>query len=115
MHNWPTMPLGMCRVKAGALMAHVSEFEIVVHGEARTRRKPHASVDAVLVAVPRSCRRCSTIVSRTLPSSANAVVSVTMLRAGEAFNVLPDTAALGGACFLPNRTPRRAPPPPPPP
>ena len=95
MHNWPTMPLGMCRVKAGALMAHVSEFEIVVHGKGAHASQPHASVDAVLVASA-LVQALHTIVSRTLPSSANAVVSVTMLRAGEAFNVLPDTATLGG-------------------
>merc|ERR1712185_182093 len=95
MHNWPTMPLGMCRVKAGALMAHVSEFEIIVHGKGAHASQPHASVDAVLVASA-LVQALHTIVSRTLPSSANAVVSVTMLRAGETFNVLPDTATLGG-------------------
>merc|ERR1712185_42314 len=95
MHNWPTMPLGMCRVKAGALMAHVSEFEIIVHGKGAHASQPHASVDAVLVASA-LVQALHTIVSRTLPSSANAVVSVTMVHAGEATNVLPDTATLGG-------------------
>lgn len=94
-HNWPTFPVGRCHVKSGALMAHVAEFEIVVRGAGCHASQPHAGVDAVLVASSVVVALHS-IVARSAPSSANCVVSVTCFHAGEATNVLPDTATLKG-------------------
>ncbi|KAH8099005.1 IAA-amino acid conjugate hydrolase [Aureococcus anophagefferens] len=68
-HNWPSFPLGE------------------VH--------PHAGVDAVL-AGSAVVQALHTITSRSTRSDENAVVSVTQFHAGEATNVLPDSAVLKG-------------------
>ena len=94
-HNWPTFPVGSLRVKSGPLMAHVAEFEVVVRGAGCHASQPHAGVDAVLVASS-IVVQLHTITSRSVRSSENCVVSVTMFHAGEASNVLPDTATLRG-------------------
>ena len=95
MHNWPTVPLGQALVKAGPLMAHVSDFEIVVTGKGVHASQPQKGIDTVLIAST-IVTQLHTIVSRTLPSSANAVVSPTMFQAGELTNVIPDTATIKG-------------------
>ncbi|KAJ1455978.1 hypothetical protein M885DRAFT_192366 [Pelagophyceae sp. CCMP2097] len=94
-HTWPALPLGHCAVKPGALMAHVSEFTITVRGAGVHASQPHAGIDAVLVAAT-LIQALHTITSRSTPADAQCVVSVTMLSAGEATNVLPDTATMRG-------------------
>ena len=94
-HNWPSFPLGEVHVKPGALMAHVSEFTITVKGSGCHASQPHAGVDAVL-AGSAVVQALHTITSRSTRSDENAVVSVTQFHAGEATNVLPDSAVLKG-------------------
>ena len=94
-HNWPSFPLGEVHVKPGALMAHVSEFTVTVKGSGCHASQPHAGVDAVL-AGSAVVQALHTITSRSTRSDENAVVSVTQFHAGEATNVLPDSAVLKG-------------------
>lgn len=48
-HNWPAFPLGQLHVKAGAVMAHPTSFEILVEGRGGHGSQPHVAVDPVLV------------------------------------------------------------------
>ena len=76
-------------------MAHDADFHVTVTGRGGHASAPHACVDPVVCASA-IVMALQTIVSRTLLSDGNAVVSVTMLRAGEATNVIPDAATLAG-------------------
>jgi len=94
-HNWPTAPVGTMLLIPGTIMAHDSDFTITITGRGGHASAPAASIDPVVCGAA-IVLALQTVVSRTLPSSANAVLSVTMFHAGEATNVIPDTAVISG-------------------
>eukprot|EP00931_Biecheleriopsis_adriatica_P075620 TRINITY_DN49445_c0_g1_i1.p1 TRINITY_DN49445_c0_g1~~TRINITY_DN49445_c0_g1_i1.p1 ORF type:complete len:476 (+),score=78.27 TRINITY_DN49445_c0_g1_i1:41-1429(+) len=94
-HNWPTWPLGEIRVAPGPVMAHTSSFEIEIRGRGGHGSQPHACIDPI-VCTSAVVAGLQTIVSRSVPSFANAVVTVGQFHSGERNNVIPDTAKLGG-------------------
>jgi len=94
-HNWPAWPLGDLRVNTGPNMAHATTFNVTITGRGGHGSQPHATIDPVVCGAA-VVSAVQTIVSRSLPSFANAVISVTQFHAGERNNVIPDTAKLGG-------------------
>jgi amidohydrolase len=94
-HNWPNLPVGAFAVSPGPMMAACNEFSIIVEGAGGHAALPHLSVDPVQPAC-QIATALQTIVSRTLPPSENAVLSVTKLRAGDSRHVIPDSAILEG-------------------
>jgi len=94
-HNWPQWPLGDLRVAVGPVMAAVHNFKITVHGRGGHGSQPHVCVDPIVCAAT-LVTSLQTVVSRSVPSFANAVVSVCMFHAGERKNVIPDSAELQG-------------------
>ncbi len=95
MHNWPGLPAGEFAVRAGPMMAACDEFEITVEGAGAHGAMPHLGVDPIATAA-QIVSALQTIVSRTVDPLDAAVVSVTKIHAGDAFNVIPPTARLGG-------------------
>ena len=95
LHNWPGYPVGSLAVSPGPVMASANTFAIVVHGRGSHAAMPHLGTDPLPVA----CQVVSalqTIVSRGLDPLDTGVVSVTMLHAGEAINVVPDSCRIEG-------------------
>jgi len=80
---------------SGTIMAHDSDFHITLTGRGGHGSAPVACIDPVVCGAA-LVTALQTIVSRSIPSAENAVVSVTMFHAGEATNVIPDKAELGG-------------------
>jgi hippurate hydrolase len=76
-------------------MAAVDRFTITIEGRGGHAAQPQECIDTVLVAA-HIITALQSIVSRNADPVASAVVSVTTMRAGEAFNVLPQTAVLNG-------------------
>ena len=95
MHNWPGYPVGTLAVSAGPVMASASFLKIVVHGSGSHAALPHESVDPVLVAC-QLVQAFQTIVSRNVRPIDTAVVSITMMHAGETNNVIPASCELQG-------------------
>ena len=95
MHNWPGLPAGSFAASAGPVMASANTFKIVVHGRGAHAALPHLGVDPVLVAC-QTVLALQTIISRNLKPIEAAVLSVTMLHAGEATNVIPDHCTIEG-------------------
>jgi len=95
MHNRPGMPLGKFAVRAGAMMAGGGFFDIDITGVGAHGARPESSVDPVLVAAHLTTVLQS-IVSRNVRPVDTAVVSVTKFHAGDAYNVIPQTARLSG-------------------
>jgi hippurate hydrolase len=95
MHNWPGMKAGTMAVGAGPAMASSNEFRIVVRGKGGHAAMPHMVVDPVPVAA-QLIMAFQTIVSRNVKPIEAGVVSVTMVHAGEATNVVPDSVELQG-------------------
>ncbi|MGV8840849.1 MAG: M20 aminoacylase family protein [Bauldia sp.] len=95
MHNMPGIPVGTFATRAGALLASTDEFRIVVRGRGGHAARPHETIDPV-VATAALIQALQTVVSRNADPLEAAVVSVTMLDAGTATNVIPDFVKIEG-------------------
>jgi len=80
---------------AGPLAASTDTFEIVFHGRGGHGARPHDTIDPV-VGLGAFIGDVQTIVSRRLDPSLPGVISVGMVQAGNAANVIPETARCGG-------------------
>ena len=94
-HLWNELPVGTLGVKAGPLMAAVDRLRIVVRGRGGHGGKPHRSADPV-VAAAHVITALQTIVSREVPPTLAAVVTLGSIHGGQAFNVIPDEVILLG-------------------
>ena len=95
MHNRPKLAVGRFAVKSGPMMAGGGFFDIRITGRGSHGARPESSVDAALVAAQVAVS-IQSIVARNLSPLDSAVVSVTRIHAGDAYNVIPQTAELGG-------------------
>ncbi len=95
LHNWPGMAFGQMAASAGAVMASSNEFKITVHGKGGHAAMPHLALDPVPVAC-QLVLAFQSIISRTVKPIDAAVISVTMVHAGEATNVIPNSCQLQG-------------------
>ena len=95
MHNWPGMPLGSFALSPGPVMASSNEFKITIHGKGSHAAMPHNGLDPVPVAC-QLVQAFQTIVSRNMKPIDAGVISVTMIHAGSASNVIPDSCELQG-------------------
>src|SRR5205823_1886878 len=94
-HLWNDLPAGTIALMPGPVMASVDEFEIEILGRGGHAAAPHQTIDPVLVAA-HVVTALQSLVSRRRDPLAEAVVSVTEVHAGRAFNVIPDRAGLRG-------------------
>ena len=95
MHNWPGLQFGQFAASAGPVMASSNEFKITVHGKGGHAAMPHNALDPVPVAC-QLVQSFQTIISRNIKPIEAGVISVTMIHAGEATNVIPNTCELQG-------------------
>jgi hippurate hydrolase len=95
MHNWPGMAVGTFGVRAGPMMASSNEFRIVVHGKGAHAAMPNLGIDPVMVAC-QIAQGLQLLISREKNPIDTAVLSITQINAGEAINVIPDTAEMKG-------------------
>jgi len=100
MHNRPGLAVGKFQVRPGPMMAGGAYFDITVTGVGAHGARPEAGIDPVVVG-SHIAAALQTIVSRNVRPVDTAVVSTTKFHAGEAYNVIPDKAVLGGTvrCF----------------
>ncbi len=95
LHLWNTMPVGYVGVADGPTMAGSSIFKIVIKGRGGHGAQPHQTVDPVVCAA-HVITALQTIVARSVNPEDTAVISVTMVRAGDTHNVIPQQAELTG-------------------
>jgi hippurate hydrolase len=95
MHNRPSLPIGQFAVRAGPMMAAGAFFDIHVTGKGAHGARPEVGIDSVMVAAHIAIA-LQTIVSRNAPPVETAVLSVTKIHGGDAYNVIPQTAQLAG-------------------
>ena len=95
MHNWPGMPVGSFAVRNGPCFASSNEFHITVRGKGCHGAMPHLGIDPVPVAC-QLVQAYQTILTRNLRPVETGVISVTMIQAGEATNVIPDSVVMQG-------------------
>ena len=95
LHLWNNLPLGTVGVRNGALMAAVECFRCTILGKGGHGAMPHQTVDSVVVAA-QVVNALQTIVGRNVDPLESAVVTVGELHAGNALNVIADTARMSG-------------------
>jgi hippurate hydrolase len=95
LHNWPDLPAGTIATRPGPIMAAADRFEITLEGRGGHAAMPQNTPDAILAAST-LVAELNTIVSRRIPPTASAVLSVTRIAAGQSHNVLPASATIVG-------------------
>ena len=95
LHNLPGLPVGHFGLRAGPLMAATVYFHIVIEARGAHAAKPHEGIDPVLIGA-HMITALQSIASRTTDPLKSVVVSVTCMHAGDAMNVIPQTAELKG-------------------
>ncbi len=97
LHNKPGMPAGSFATCPGAMMSSEDLFEITIHGRGGHASTPEAHIDPVVIAAE-VIGGLQTIVSRSVPASEVAVVSVTEILTDGARNIVPSTVTIKGDC-----------------
>lgn len=95
LHNWPGMPVGTFGLRPGPIMASSNEFEIIVTGKGAHAAMPHLGVDPIMVAC-QITQGLQLLIAREKKPIEPAVISVTQIHAGDAYNVIPNEAILRG-------------------
>src|ERR1043165_1751934 len=95
LHNAPDLNHGEIAILPGPAMAGADFFDIRIHGYGAHGAMPERSKDAVIIATT-VAQALQTIVSRNVPPHHPAVLSITQIHAGSAYNVIPGEAWLCG-------------------
>ncbi|UCG31976.1 MAG: amidohydrolase [Phycisphaerales bacterium] len=104
LHAWPTLEAGTLAIRPGPIMAHVTDFEITVHGAGTHAAMPHRGIDTILVA-SHVVVALQSIAARNTDPTDSAVVTVGTFNAGTATNIIPPVARLRGTIrALTNKT-----------
>src|ERR671911_657708 len=106
LHLWPGLPFGQVATKAGPIMAAADAFEMEITGSGGHGAMPHLAADAVVIAA-QVVTTLQTVVSREVDPVEPAVLTVGEIGAGTAFNIIPETARLGGTVRTLNEDLRR--------
>jgi len=95
MHNWPGLAVGRAVAHCGQAMAGADIFVLTITGDGGHAAMPHLTHDPI-VAAGVCITALQTLISRQLDPFDQAVISLTRLDAGSAYNVIPGTATIGG-------------------
>ncbi|MEJ5021049.1 M20 aminoacylase family protein [Ochrobactrum vermis] len=95
LHNWPAFGVGTCAARDDAMMAAFGTFEIELIGKGAHGAMPHDGADPV-VAAAQLVTALQTIASRNVSPLESAVVSVTQMHGGDAWNVIPENMIIRG-------------------
>jgi amidohydrolase len=95
MHNGPGIPVGAFAIRPGPIMAATDSIDIHIEGLGGHAARPHKCIDSVLVGA-QLITALQSIVSRSVDPLESAVISMCEFHAGNARNVIPQTAELRG-------------------
>jgi hippurate hydrolase len=95
MHNGPGIPIGSFAIRPGPIMASTDAVNIHIEGRGGHAARPHLSIDSVMVGA-QLVTALQSIVSRSVDPLEAAVISMCEFHAGNARNVIPQTAELRG-------------------
>ena len=95
MHNRPGLPVGKFITGPGARAAGGAFFDVTITGKGAHGAYPHHSIDPIVVACHLGTALQS-IVSRNISAQDTAVLSITRIQSGDAYNVIPQSAIMAG-------------------
>jgi amidohydrolase len=111
LHVYASLPFGTLGYRPGPLMAAGDFFDVKITGKGGHGGWPHLAIDPIVIAA-NAINALQTVVSREVDPLESPVVSICKMKAGEAYNVIPETATFGGTIrshtpelreFLPKR------------
>jgi hippurate hydrolase len=95
MHNGPGIPVGSFAIRPGPVMAATDSIDIKIEGLGGHAARPHKCIDSVLVGA-QLITALQSIVSRNVDPLDSAVISMCEFHAGNARNIIPQSAELRG-------------------
>ena len=95
LHNWPELNLGEFGLVSGPIMAAVDEFDIIIKGKGGHAAMPENTNDPIIIA-SQIILSIQTIISRYINPIEKALISVTKIHAGTAYNVIDDKVIISG-------------------
>ena len=95
LHNHPGLAVGQFATSPGVRFAGGAFFDITITGKGAHGARPQQGIDPVIVACHLGTALQS-IVSRNISAQDTAVLSITRIQAGDAYNVIPQHAVLAG-------------------
>ena len=95
LHNAPHLGPGEVACFGGPAMAGADFFDLSIRGYGSHGAMPHHARDPIVVALALG-QALQTIVSRNVDPHDSAVLSITQMHGGSAYNVIPDEAVLSG-------------------
>ena len=95
LHLWNDRPLGWIHAAEGPVMAGADLFNIKITGKGGHGAAPETTIDPIVCAA-QMVTAIQSIVARNIEPLKPAVISVTTIHSGTAFNIIPQTAELGG-------------------
>lgn len=96
LHNFPTLPEGSFATRSGMFMAAYDTFDITIRGVGGHAGDMPGNVRDPVVAASHAIVMFQSIVSRNIDPIESAVLSVTEIKGGTAYNVIPDQIMLRG-------------------
>lgn len=95
LHNWPGAPVGSFAICKGPIMAATDNFAIHVEGRGGHAALPHTTADPIIGA-SLIVQALQSVVARNVAPKDSAVISVTRIAGGDAYNVIPASVELWG-------------------
>lgn len=95
MHNAPGLPVGAFATRPGPMLAAADMLDITITGKGGHAAKPHMAIDPVLIGA-HIIVAMQTIASRSVDPLDSSIISLCMFHAGNAGNVIPQTAEITG-------------------
>ena len=95
MHNTPGLPVGAFAIRSGPMMAATASIDIKIEGHGGHAARPHKTIDSLLVGT-QLVSALQSVVSRNVDPLESAVLSICEFHAGNARNVIAQTAILRG-------------------
>ncbi len=94
-HLWQSLPFGKIGISYGRMMAAPDEFSITIQGHGGHASMPQQTVDPIMTGVE-VVQALNTIICRNIDPLEPALLSIGCFKAGEVYNIIPDTAVIKG-------------------
>ena len=105
-HVMNSVPAGKVLIKYGEMMAAPDDFKLIVHGKGGHGAYPHQCINPIMVAAE-IMKGWDALSAHCITPLEKHLISVTIFKAGTCFNIIPDSAELGGTVRVFNETVRR--------
>lgn len=95
LHANPSLPVGTVAIKEGSVTASVDRFQIVLRGKGTHAAHPDQGIDPI-IGTTQLVTALQSVISRNVNPFSTNLISVTHIKAGTTWNVIPEDAFVEG-------------------